>query len=206
MEDGHPNDRMGIGPQAASDRKWLTRRMRLHQSWYRHEVLRVPYGNGPKRSSPTYYGNMLDAGAAEQGKNFLTQGIYDLAKERLAAGGGVVEPFRLLHNMLSSQPMCFNLFGELALDLELATVLARALWGDHVRKVTSVRFEWAPSPAAEYLNDKTAFDAVIEYEGSDGKLGFVGIETKLTEPFSEDFYDGDKYRRWLLKPKRALAG
>ena len=67
--------------------------------------------HGPKRSSPTYYGNMLDAGAAEQGKNFLTQGIYDLAKERLAAGGGVVEPFRLLHNMLSSQPMCFNLFG-----------------------------------------------------------------------------------------------
>ena len=29
----------------------------------------------------------------------------------------MVEPFRLMHNMLSSQPMCFNLFGELTLDL-----------------------------------------------------------------------------------------
>ena len=42
MENRYPNDRMVIGPQAASDKKWLTRRMRLHQSWYRHEVLRVP--------------------------------------------------------------------------------------------------------------------------------------------------------------------
>jgi hypothetical protein len=62
-----------------------------------------------------------------------------------------------------------------------------------------VIFEYAPEPAAEYLNDRTAFDAFIEYRHLDGKLGFVGIETKLTEPFSPKLYDGPAYRRWVKR-------
>ena len=177
-----PSDRTGIGPQSTSDTRFR-RRMRLHQSWYRHEVLCVPYGSGPNPSSTTPYGNMLDGESAEQGLNFLSPGIHSLAKERIAEAHGAVASFRLLRNMLTSQAMCFNLFGELALDLELATVLARSLWGDHVVDVTSVRFEWAPSPRGDYLDDRTAFDAVIEYEAADGQRGFIGVETKLTEPF-----------------------
>lgn len=191
-----PSDRTGIGPQSTSDTRFR-RRMRLHQSWYRHEVLCVPYGSGPNPSSTTPYGNMLDGESAEQGLNFLSPGIHSLAKERIAEAHGAVASFRLLRNMLTSQAMCFNLFGELALDLELATVLARSLWGDHVVDVTSVRFEWAPSPRGDYLDDRTAFDAVIEYEAVDGQRGFIGVETKLTEPFSEKVYDGEGYRRWM---------
>ena len=197
----HSDARTAIGPQAASDsRAGFKRRMRLHQSWYRHEVLGVPCGTGPFPSSRSYYGNMLDAESARKGLNFLSPRIHSLAERRIAEGFGTVDVFRLRRNMLSSQPMCFNLFGELACDLDLATVLARALWGDHVRKVTSVHFEWAPSPQAEYLDDRTAFDAVIEYEATDGRPGFIGIETKLTEPFSQKRYRGDKYRRWMRTP------
>ena len=124
MGDDHTDrdDRMGIGPQVGSD-DGFKRRMRLHQSWYRHAVLRAPYGaaGGVARK---YYGNMLDPASAEQGLNFLSPRIHELAKARVAEGGGLVEADRLLRNMLSSQPMCFNLFGELAHDPGLATTLA----------------------------------------------------------------------------------
>lgn len=127
---------------------------------------------------------MLTEESAKQGLNFLTTGIFSVAKQRLDKKGAV-EPFRQLRNMLSSQPMCFNLFGELALDLDLATTLARALWGPQVGRVVRMCFEWAPEPADEYLNDRTAFDAFLEYETVDGLPAFIGVETKLSEPFSQ---------------------
>ena len=100
--------------------------MRLHQSWYRDRALRVPYGTGPDRGSKTFFGNMLTEESANSGLNFLSPGIFELAKQRVE-GPGVVEPFRLLRNMLSSQPMCFNLLGEIALDLESAVELVHTL-------------------------------------------------------------------------------
>ena len=140
---------------------------------------------------------MLNDQAASRGLNFLTPDIFQLARQRAAAGTGAVEEFRLMRNMLSSQPMAFNLFGKLALNHDLATELVRALWGAHVKRVTDVRFEWAPQPADEYLDDRTAFDVFIEYEGDGGHAGFIGIEVKLTEPFSQRSYDRPTYRRWM---------
>ena len=208
MPTGHPNDRRGIGPPCESDDPFL-KRMRLHQSWYRDRVLRVPYGTGPGKNSTTCFGNMLTEQSANEGLNFLTPDIFALAKRRIKEGHGVVEPFRLLRNMLSSQPMCFNLFGELALDLDNAAELVQALWGTSATRVTCIRFEWAPEPRGEYLNDRTAFDAFIEYETDEGRMGFIGIETKLSEPFSQNEYDRKEYRCWMKKrdaPWRMDAG
>lgn len=89
------------------------------------------------------------------------------------------------------------LFGALVKDLALATRLARALWGDRIAEVTAVRLEYAPSPASAYLDDRTAFDALMEYVTEEGERGFVGIETKLSEPFSQRHCDGEAYRRWM---------
>lgn len=60
-----------------------------------------------------------------------------------------------------------------------------------------VCLEWAPEPAKEYLADRTAFDAFIEYEMPDGGIGFTGIETRLSEPFSDPKYDRPDCRRWM---------
>lgn len=201
-----PAERIAIGPQSESDGSFA-RRMRWHQSWYRTHVLKVPYGTGPWPRSRTLYGNMLTEQSAEAGLNFLTPAIFELAKRRVAAGTGTVESFRLMHNMLGSQPMCFNLFGELAHDHELATRLVRVLWGEHIARITGVHIEWAPMPAAEYLDDRTAFDAFIEYETQDDRAGFIGIETKLSETFSPRRYDQPAYRRWMTpdSPWRADA-
>lgn len=184
-----------LGPQYQRDDRF-TSRMRLHQSWYRATVLGVRWGTGPQPSSRRELGSMLDSQSAQRGLNFLTPDIFGLAQQRIAQGNGTVDAFRLLHNMLSSQPMCFNLFGPLALDLNLATAFLQKLIGDRVSRATRVVMEYAPVPASEYLNDRTAFDAFIEYQLDDGSLGFVGIETKLTEPFSQKEYDGPAYRRW----------
>jgi hypothetical protein len=186
----------GLGPQYAGDDP-LARRMRLHQSWYRARVLAVPCGTGPTPKSAKRFGNMLTEADAEAGLNFITPQIRDVAERRLADTRGAVEPFRLKRNMLSSQPMCFNLFGPLVDDPALATRLARATFGSEIAAVTRVEIEWAPEPAREYLDDRTAFDAFVEYERVDGRLGFVGIETKLVEPFSQKRADKASYRRWM---------
>ncbi|MEQ9317671.1 MAG: hypothetical protein RIF41_00880 [Polyangiaceae bacterium] len=185
-----------IGPQSKSG-TLFTRRMRFHQSWYRAHVLDLEYGTGPYPTSAGYLGNMLRPEEAESGKNFLTPEIHALVNKRVRENPTKVDRFRVLHNMLSSQPMCFNIFGPLVNDAELATVLARALFGEQVRSVTRVVIEWAPEPAVDYLDDNTSFDAFIEYELAEGGLGFAGIETKLTEPFSQKLYDGPAYRRWM---------
>ncbi len=188
-----------LGPQYAGDAPF-TARHRFHQSWWRAKVLAVPCGVGPTASSPNRYGNMLDAASGAAGMNFLTPEIFAVVRARLAEGGGV-ERYRLLHNMLSSQPMCFNLFGPLVGNTERATRLLRSLFGEEVARVRRVAIEWAPSPAESYLADRTSFDAMIEYERSDGSLVLVGIETKLTDSFSQNPYDRDAYRRWMRSPR-----
>jgi hypothetical protein len=188
---------LDLGPQYAGDNR-LTAKMRRHQSWYRANVLRVPFGTGPKSTDLNLYGNMLTAADAERGANFLTPGIFAVAKRRLAEGTGTVEPFRLLRNMLSSQPMCFNLFGPLVADLDLATRLMAELLPGEVAKVTAVKLEFAPQPSGAYLADRTAFDAYVEWVTPTGGQAFMGFETKLTEPFSQTKeYDGEAYRRWM---------
>ncbi|MFZ4578128.1 MAG: PGN_0703 family putative restriction endonuclease [Myxococcota bacterium] len=188
---------LDLGPQYAGDNR-LAAKMRRHQSWYRANVLRVPFGTGPKSTDLNLYGNMLTVADAERGANFLTPGIFAVAKRRLAEGMGTVEPFRLLRNMLSSQPMCFNLFGPLVDDLDLATRLMAELRPGEVAKVTAVKLEFAPQPSGAYLADRTAFDAYVEWVTPTGGKAFMGFETKLTEPFSQTReYDGQAYRRWM---------
>ena len=41
---------------------------------------------------------------------------------------------RLCGDMLSSQPLCFNLFGELALDLDLATEVLSLVWPRRIER------------------------------------------------------------------------
>ena len=189
---------MDIGPQSTGDNPFAGR-MRLHQSWYRAQVLGVPCGAGPRPNSTRRYGNMLRREDGAKGLNFLTSAIFQIAQRRIAEGKGTVEPFRLLHNMLSSQPMCFNLFGPLVDDLDLATLLWQALLPGEVGRVTRVLIEYAPEPAAEYLNDRTAFDAYVEYLDTADRPAFTGIEVKLSEPFSQKRYDGPAYRRWMQR-------
>jgi len=193
------DDDMDIGPQYSRDNAFA-QRMRFHQSWYRSRVLHAPVGTGPKAGNTTRYGNMLTRQDGERGLNFLTPHIFEVAKRRLELKKGAVEKFRLFCNMLSSQAMCFNLFGPLVDDTELATRLMQVLLPGEIQSVSRVFLEYAPEPAKDYLNDLTAFDAFVSYLRPDGQPGFVGIETKLAEAFSAKVYTSKEYRRWFDNP------
>lgn len=184
---------------ARSDDKF-TARMRFHQSWYRRQILHRSPGPNP-HAKGAIYGSHLTEKDGDAGRNFLTAKIYRVVQNRLGKNRGIVnvgDRRRLLMNLLSSQPMCFNLFASLANDLALATRLMQALPGMPSNiKVINVQIEYAPQPKRHYLNDATAFDAFIEYERANSIRGLVGIETKLTEPFSQKSYEfKDGYSRW----------
>lgn len=100
----------GIGPLTGNGWK---RRMCLHQAWWRSERLGVPYGHGsdgPAKSN--LYGNMLTHEDGLGGLNFVSYAAW--AAYRAPTGSGkVVKRDRCQRNLLSSQPMAFNLFGPL---------------------------------------------------------------------------------------------
>ena len=122
-------------------------------------------------------------------------GIASYAARRadeVQAEGGTLDRDRLMRNMLSSMPLCFNLFGYLRKHpAEAARGLAAVLDLDIVENLHIV-VEWAPDPAA-HLNDRTAFDAFVAYRTGDGRRAFLGIETKYTEPFSPRGYESERY-------------
>jgi hypothetical protein len=135
-------------------------------------------------------GNFLEVEFAKQTKsNFLTENIRVLVTQEVAnakkARGLISEP-RIWNNLLSSQPLCFNLFGELHFDLDLATKFFKKLFPEKVDKVTDVKFEYSPGRGnIKYIADHSAFDVFIEYNGF-GTKGFIGIEVKYAESLKEE--------------------
>lgn len=135
-------------------------------------------------------GNFLDTEFAKQTKsNFLTENIKALVTQEVANAkkvrGLIGEP-RIWNNLLSSQPLCFNLFGELYFDLGLATRFFNRFFPNKVEKVTAVKFEYSPGRGnIKYIGDHSAFDVFVEYSRANTK-GFIGIEVKYAESLREE--------------------
>ena len=88
---------------------------------------------------------------------------------------------RIYNNLLSSQPLCFNLFAELKENLTLATKVFKKL-SNRVKKVLAIEFEHSPGRRnSKYTGDRSAFDVYVEYLTSEDKKGFIGIEVKYHE-------------------------
>lgn len=121
--------------------------------------------------------------------NFLTptirQVVWEQALSPEVPGEKLLEPDRLITNLLSSQPLCFNLFGELREDLALASQVMGELTHKRVEEVTHIEFEYSPGRRnCKYTGDRTAFDVYMEYSGQKGR-GFVGIEVKYHENLAD---------------------
>ncbi len=127
--------------------------------------------------------------------NFLDDEIAAYARkraERVVADGGTLDLDRLWRNMLSSMPLCFNLFGALRKHpAAAARGLGSALDLD-IHEILIVKVEWAPDPDV-HLKDRTAFDAFVRYRTGGGRRAFLGVETKYTEPFSQRRHTSDRY-------------
>lgn len=177
----HGSAQAKIGPSVPSDDPFRER-MRFHQRWYRATRIRKQDFPSPKDTDAI--GSMLTI--QEWKANFHhPDAIAAVESSELSAAN----LDRCKRNMLSSQPLCFNLFGPLKSRRNLATSIFRELI-PRLEAVSKIRIEW-PGGKTQWLGDSTAFDALIEYEDDKGPGAFLGIETKLTEPFSQATYGLD---------------
>ena len=103
--------------------------------------------------------------AQQELSNYLTGTIREVVRhelERAEADGKLFAAPRIHDDLLSSQPLCFNLFGELKADLRVATAFARHLWPDRVDKVTCLELEHSPGRGdPDYLGNRTVFDVYL---------------------------------------------
>lgn len=122
--------------------------------------------------------------------NYLTDGIREVVRAEVLGGGRSAgklfgEP-RIFNDLLSSQPLCFNLFGELKLDLALASRVLHRLVPDKIKTVHRIEFEHSPGRGdPRYTADRSAFDVYVEYENVAGEKGFLGIEAKYHEDLND---------------------
>jgi hypothetical protein len=99
------------------------------------------------------------------------------------------------HNLLTSHAMCFNVFGHLRQHRGIAAAFFTDILGEHAASaVDDIEIEHH----SDTIPDRTAFDAYA----SRRVAGDVAIETKLTEPFSQQQYDW----HWYLRTCAAATG
>ena len=162
-----------------TDNAWQ-RRARLHQSLWR-QAQQMPAGMhnakplgsrlNPLDAEPPTLANYLSPQAKRQ--------VQAAVREAATTGALLARP-RLWVDLLSSQPLCFNLFGPLAEDPALATTTLQMIW-PNIQKITRIRFEWSPGRGAErYTGNRSAFDIFVEYDGPRGR-SFLAIEVKYHE-------------------------
>lgn len=133
------------------------------------------------------YGNFIETEFAKREKvNFLTPNISRLVTDKIPEirkNGGMIGEPRIWNNLLSSQPLCFNLFGELSLDNALATKYFQKLFTAEVSAVIKIDFEFSSKRGNP---DNSAFDVFIEYLNSNQKKCFIGVEVKFQESLFEE--------------------
>lgn len=154
---------------------------RLLQSLWR-EKRKYPIGK---------LGNYLEKNFAIESKaNYLTDKIRTLVQYevyRAKVEGKLISEPRIWDNLLSSQPLCFNLFGELHFDKKLSSQFFKMLFPTNVNEVTNIRFEYSPGRGQpKYTGDNSAFDVFVEYNTMNANKGFIGIEVKYAENMKED--------------------
>lgn len=188
------------------------RRSRWQQAWWR-ERYSLPIGGhtSPGKEAPTPNGSRMELTLAKKtGCNFLSQEIRDTVAKRLSyrEPHQTLNEERLWSDLLSSMPMCFNLFGELDCDRDRFNMTVAALWPDSPGDPYRLLFEWSPGRRnPRYLNNRSAFDCAILLRDHSGKRGVIGIETKYHEHTKmEATPDADKrLPRYIEVTKRSKA-
>ena len=174
------------GEKYSGDSKFVADCRQL-QSMYRVEVNEAIRPYKGRDGKTHYYGNYI-SGGEKSGKNFLTGYAFRYAQERVASRKKyeTIEEDRLFNNLLSSQPMAFNLFCPLREMLEKSpeaatAAIKTALPMYPIHSVTDVDLEFIPEDYAELSGDKSAMDAIIRFVDGIGQKGFIAIETKYSE-------------------------
>lgn len=157
---------------------------RLLQSIWR-ETRGLPPGQQRGRDGRArLLGSRLTPADARPGRNFLAPDIARTARHEAAYReiGALIDEQRLWENLLSSQPLTFNLFARCKTDPDFGSRVFKRLFPGVFRKVRHVAFEHSPGRGdPSLLGDHTAFDVFVSGVARDGAPAFVAIEVKYSE-------------------------
>ena len=185
----------------------MIKRIRAHQGWWRAFVLGLPEGEYFNHKNQTWdrVCNRTFEETTDTRSNFLTdktlQSVSLTLKERNESNPGMIEESRLNYNLLSSQPLCFNFFGELMMDTDFGLKVLQNWWPE-LTELRRVIIEFAP--VERYTNDNSAFDIAFEVSMVN-KSGLIGLECKYTDKFSASEYDKPEYLNIFNKSNSFIA-
>ncbi len=174
----------------STDRFPYQRMLRVLQSLWREQQgygLGVYKGRGGERS----LGSRLPMPWAQESlANFLDDSIRQVVREEVLdperSRDKLYGAPRIFNDLLSSQPLTFNLFAIPSRDLDLATRWIRQMTGDETLVVSAIDFEWSPGRRdPRYTGDRSAFDAFVRYTNGSGGKSFLGIEVKYHERMND---------------------
>ena len=164
-----------------SDKSEFRRKARILQSMWRSEK-----GYKPGMFHGREIGSLMSMPEAEENlNNYLSETIKEVVRNEVIENpmkGKLFKRDRIFNNLLSSQPLCFNLFAELQQNLELATKVFNKLVPELIKQVTKIEFEYSPGRRdPKYTGDRTASDVYVEFKNFKDGDGFIGIEVKYHE-------------------------
>ena len=184
--------------EIASNDTGRVKKARIHQGWWRAFVLKQEQGRRPNSKDKKICNTVPDFDRYLG--NFISPTIGQLALDVAAIHNdpssestGIIQTDRLKNNLLSSQPLCFNFFGMLALDHKFALEVIQQFFPE-ITSFRDVKFEFAPTPKTEFTGDNSAYDVALEV-AIDDKVGLIGIECKYTESFSPKEYRSERYKK-----------
>ena len=185
-----------LGPLPSSDTKFM-RRVRVHQAWYRANVLGLAR-YGTLAGSTGLCGSVLTDEDAERWLNFLGPSAAATYVARRAAGWGV-DPVRCTKYLTSSQTLTFNMLSEVVrLPKASARLFGAMLGRGDLAWLESADFEFSGVNTPYWLGDRTFVDLLLRFRRTDGGLQVVAVETKLADRFSTrrtEGMGGPRYRQ-----------
>ena len=162
------------------------RAVRYHNAMWR-EANGYPIGTHRVRpgTPPRLIGSQLDLDfARESGATFLTAKAVAAARARTS----FVEPHQIFDHqsfwadLLSSEALAVNLFGDLAADPDRADRAVHSWWPATPGRVSEVRFAHSPGRFdPSYSNSLRSFDALFALSLPDGSEGALAIDVKYRE-------------------------
>jgi hypothetical protein len=187
-------------------------RTRLNQARWReregHPIGSQPYAPRPG-VDPRPVGSRIPlAYGRDTGANCVTTAALEAVKARTA----IVEREQsidhqgLWADLLSSEALVFNLFGNLATDPSRADRLVRAWSPDAPGRVDEVRFLHSPGRLeTQWLNSLRQFDAAFVLSREDGSHGIVAVDVTYHERLKSETPKPENLWRYREVHERSAA-
>ena len=168
-------------------------RSRLHQARWR-EAHGHPIGTQPYKPRPGVETRQVGSRVPleygrETGANFVTPAALAAvrARDAVVERHQSVDHQRLWADLLSSEALAYNLFGDLAADLARADKALHTWLPDAPGRGTAIRFAHSPGRLdPDWLNSLRAWDAAFVLHLGDGTQGIVAIDVNYHERLTHE--------------------